>query len=170
MVTTAMLPTAVFAEMEKLSVWGALGKPMACEPKFLLAAVPVKLTCAPTDAGNRRHAEISRKRESAARRKGILAWMKSNFVIMKASLRSEGLHADRHDRGAIDAPSPSCCLTQNPVCGVYRRGHEGHNNPKLRGTISCGCLLDSFGCISMQRLTIAAACGHSVRIARMGSD
>ncbi len=40
-VTTVMLPTAVPAATEKLKVVAALGVPMATEPKFWAALVPV---------------------------------------------------------------------------------------------------------------------------------
>ena len=45
-VSTPMLPTLVPAATEKLNPFAALEEPMSCEPKFLIAAVPVKLTCA----------------------------------------------------------------------------------------------------------------------------
>ena len=60
---------------------------------------------------------------------------------------------------------PSCCRNQNPVCGLYRRGDGGHNNPKSRGAIPCGRLLDNLSFTSMQTLTIAAACRYFATIA-----
>src|SRR5580658_2857141 len=42
-VSTPMLPTLVPAATEKFNPFAALEEPMSCEPKFLIAAVPVKL-------------------------------------------------------------------------------------------------------------------------------
>ncbi len=47
-VTTEMLPTVVPARMEKLKVCAALVEPIATEPKFWFAAVPLNFTAPST--------------------------------------------------------------------------------------------------------------------------
>jgi hypothetical protein len=63
-----MLPTVAPEEMEKFSVFAALGEPMACEPKFTLGGVPVKLTCARAAEGSSRPARRTINRAKRRRR------------------------------------------------------------------------------------------------------
>jgi hypothetical protein len=51
-VTTATLPTVVPEGMEKLNECPALTEPMGTVPKFCLAELPVKLTCALAATGS----------------------------------------------------------------------------------------------------------------------
>jgi len=78
-VTTAMLPTVVPAGTENLSIWAALTEPMATLPKFWLAGLPVKLTCALAATGCAN--AVRRKSEKEMRAAiGRNSWLSTNPV------------------------------------------------------------------------------------------
>jgi hypothetical protein len=98
-VSTPMLPTLVPEETENVMPFAALGVPMACEPKFLLAEVPAKFTCARADGESSRMARIIGKREWQIRCDGPLPDLNSNDGMMETSLSGGGV---------ISARKPAC--------------------------------------------------------------
>jgi hypothetical protein len=80
-----MLPTVVPAATEKLNVVAALVEPMACEPKFWLAAAPVYLICADPIAGCHSPARINGKIGRQTRRQDSLPGTNSKVGIMATS-------------------------------------------------------------------------------------
>jgi hypothetical protein len=85
-----MLPTLVPEEIENVMPLAALGVPMACEPKFWLTEVPVKLTCARADGESSRMARIAGKRERQIRCDDPLPEMNSNDGMLETSLSGGG--------------------------------------------------------------------------------